>query len=492
MGVLLVGLGGLAAIMGVATDTAKEVLEVNLATEASRNDTSLQTIRGTNGLVAVSQQPNNLASQAPPRYEDRDTATFPIADKYDMYVLDPWFITAGTTLRPDPANGYDRSLFPCYDDRLDVINHGPHEAIANSLTGLWAPTLPRADFDPLTAANTAHVDPVGPPWVDTWAGGTVPETYPLGRRLVRLLPGTRINAAMEQYNATRATNVSIALDPTRELRDAGLSVLGSATLGNRTTTNIRSPQSFISLVDDTGADLVVTTIVVENRRVAPNPNGSFDSPTAAGGQRQRLDPYPVAADGADDGTDPTQTNYRGERLAYVTYAEAPIVDNKGTFTMTCHRSVDPRVRVGGYLLLLRRNYSFITSAPFRTLGKLDYSFVRIESIESEPELDTVAGVYRATVTVSGKDWLFHPIQSYRPGLQGRGPYVGRFFPAFPAIDYSIPSGVQTNAAGDNLGIYDAGTVSASGSNTGHTGTEGDPLYGTEVVILDNVISVVVQ
>jgi hypothetical protein len=410
----------------------------------------------------------------------------PIADT-SLYFVDPWFLTAAETLREDSGatpnhNGYDRTLFPCYDDRLDVLGHGPNEAIRFSpgadssppTTEGWSPVLDFANFP----ANQI----AAPPWVHTWpetataspVAAGVARHYPLGRRIPRIASDGILNAKYHERFATDTNQLRLIIDPAKDSDDPGLAVLRQSRSGQtvRTTTAVRSNLSYVSLVDHrSGGTPTVYTIVYENRQIAIDSTGNFDT-------RHNLAAF-TAVDGINENADASSQNYHDERVGYVTLANDLIRNGEGTFQFAVHRSVDPSVRVGDFMMLLRRRYLFDAAATPRprVMDKLDFSFVKIKSVNSGPSL--VGNQYVVEVTVTGSDWTFHPIQIYIPSLQGNGPYR------------RIGGGV-TQPAGYNPPVYDyTAVVPASGTNNpGHTGTNGDPLYGTQVVLMRNVVDVI--
>ena len=508
MGVLLVGLGGLAAVLGVAGDTAKETIEGNLALAVTANQNAVREIEGSGAaFIETYLQPANDESQVSatnPRFVPRNMLA--PTERQDVFIVDPWFITAADTLRPQTGgrNGYDRSLFPCYDDRLDIVNHGPQEDIEQSPAG-WSPQMPEATFNPLTPANEDTFEPVRPPWSATFAGPTATyanPNYPLGRRLPRLVPGDSVNPRLIADRATRSDRLQVVFDPNRERREVGLAVLRPGTTTDAITLRQRDTRSFITLVERVGSDTRTVSVIFDNREVVINPTGVFDgNPSGTELPLHNLSPFTASADPTDPNIAVANQNYRGERLGYVTFAESIMDNGTGTFTMRSHRSVDPRVEEGDYLMLLRRNYLFDLTAPMlatngdavpRRPGRLLFAFARVEKVDIEPTLVDMNTAFETTVTVSGPDWVFHPAQTYVRNLQGRNPYLARAYPG-SGYNFATPAGVILNPDGTNLGTYDASSVNGDRNvNHGGTGVAGDPLYGTVVVMMDNVISVTAQ
>ncbi|MEO1525446.1 MAG: hypothetical protein AAFX06_08415, partial [Planctomycetota bacterium] len=163
IGVLTIGLLGVAHILPVATNNAANALRKDRAVEEVSNRVArdLAQLQSSFDNVIVAERSllryNGVGGQR--RFTEQSTATFgafiagydpalapapangrPQQPQLpDAFCIDPWFLSATNTLRDDTGadpddnrNGYDRTLFPCFDPRYDPIANSPSAALSLS------------------------------------------------------------------------------------------------------------------------------------------------------------------------------------------------------------------------------------------------------------------------------------------------------------------------------------------------------------------------
>ncbi|MCA9138347.1 MAG: hypothetical protein KDB00_16365, partial [Planctomycetales bacterium] len=166
--VLTIGMLGVASILPVATYNASQALQTDRAVEEISNRTASEIAKLSNEFDEVKVAYNSLNrfrnNPGPPaqpiqglRFDNISTGSFgnyltqyekhrsgaipspPQPFLPDAFCIDPWFLTAASALRDDDTdpltsrNGYDRTMFPCYDPRLDPLNVSPTEHLGNSV-----------------------------------------------------------------------------------------------------------------------------------------------------------------------------------------------------------------------------------------------------------------------------------------------------------------------------------------------------------------------
>ncbi len=467
-GVLLVGLLGLASVLPIAANNALQSLNSDRARENSANQQALINVMGSISVGSqttffTAENRNPVPAGSPViRYPVQPNE--PIANVPDVFCVDPWFLTSADTLRPvdatrsiDPtvANGFDRSLFPCYDDQY-APPLSPSAKLEDSQIGRWSPRTP---FSPGTP---------GPPAI-SFVGGSH------GVRMPRVGLTDITNAKYHEQLVKDQDSLSVILNAEDKSLPPGLFVKRSNSGTDRTTTTINGRYSnmlTIEILDRTGPiRMKVDAITFRDREIAVNPTGDFVSGPNG---RHQLMAY-TASPASDSYIPLDKRTFSDERLGYVITA-LRMNGNDGEFEYMTSEYVDPTVKSGDWLLLLRRNYGYpavMATSPLE-VGSLEHRWTRIESVSKEPVFDGSLGAYRTTVKVKKLDWIFHPIQSFVNGL-GYGPYKGNV----------LPNGFNRTTLYD----YFAVTGDPTSDNIGHTATLGDPMYGTTVVLMKNVVSV---
>lgn len=476
-GVLLIGLLGLASVLPVASNNALQSLNNDRAKQAYQNQAALRSVLGLDNLSQMDSyfrgensqsayelakreyvqwkadyerwQANGGPNQDPPvppptpkprpeQFPIRTVAT--LADLPDAFCIDPWFLTAANTLRDDATpnrNHYDRTLFPCYEDHYP-INASPSD-----------PFVP-----PTPSAGTY-----------AWSFGADPL-----RRLPRVGISNITSAGFHEAMAKDQDTIALVLNPDDKSLFPGIAIKRSpVSRGRRTTSILNGRYSYLMTVRRNGTGNVV---VFRDRQIVINPTSKDYT------QRHPLTPYDALPFATGNIPLPRRT-FSDERVGYVTYVDRIFRGNGGSFTYDLSAYVDPTVDVGDWIMLIRRDYSprnpsaLPVPIPDPVPGELKFAWCRIASVDEAPTLS--GNTYRTKVTVRDVNWSFHPIQDYHQFL-GSGPYPG------------ARSG-QSPPSGWNGRVYDFSAVGSKRTNLGNTGTQGDPLYGTSVVLMKNIVSV---
>ena len=500
IGVLTIGLLGIASILPVATNNASTALRTDRAVEEINNrvaedlaelSSSFETVVVSNnsqatfnGAIVSFLHNQRLGEVSTSRFGtylqqyDRVLAAG-AADQPQMpdaFCIDPWFLSAAGALRDDinpnfynNRNGYDRTLFPCYDPRINPILDPPNEALSNAL---------------------------GP-------GDTKIVDLPRFTRIAFPFNNQALVAAMNaEAEARRSDDFSVNVNEDDSTLGPGLFVQRARNGGPPTFPIPRSQSLAKSTVSSDfssfvlmsrsapGSNVFDAAVVTTLKRNVLNVDGGyFDGnlvpPTAGAIPAHNLRPY--AAWLPDDPANPnsfatedTQL-YDGEMIGYVSAAPRPIAGGGGgEFEFRTNRYVKPAIQAGNWLMLMRREYSLERSQGYPVTarivpGALKFAWYRVTDVMIRPTLVTRSGVdlYETQVTVNGPDWVFHPTQVQMFGNQYAPPYY-RPTAANPALAWTNPP------------FFDVDNLPARGTNpAGYAHFD----YGTTVVLMPSVISV---
>ena len=445
IGVLTVGLLGLASVLPVASNNAAETLQRDKAIEQVSNQVARELARIGDDIDSVMVANNSVRAFQPggfwegERYDavslDSPPANTGLGTPFNVsnptmglttatapsaFCIDPWFLTATTNLRPDTGaspddqrNGYDRTLFPCYDPRFNPAL-SPSVAISNSADWLM-PRFLRVSL-PLTETITAP-------------------SYVASRHYSREEDGLSL------------------LQPKDATRPPGLFVqkAGGTSVPARTTTSGHYSSMVMMSRSAPGSRLFNAAVVVmQDREVLIVPGAGADS--------FNLAPYTALTTDEENIPD-AQKTYLEETVGYVTEAPRPFRNGGGgEFTFQHSAYMSPEVEPGDWLMLIRQEYARMTAPPPPLVPvKTHFSWYQVRSVTQEPSLS--GGVYTTGVSVRGSDWVFHPSQVDFGNLLGHAPpYSPLYKPTSPSVAYDFSA-------------------------------TGDQKYGTTVVLMPSVVSV---
>lgn len=492
-GVLLIGLLGLAAVLPIASNNALRSINNDRAKEAYLNQANLRSVLGLDDLAQMdsyftaenskskfvsetqaykqykklyiqwqndyeawleNQDPNKgPAPPAPPpqprpeRFPIRNAST--VGDLPDAFCIDPWFLTAANTIRDDAPttvdgtgiqlNYYDRTVFPCYDD-----------------------------YYPIDISPSAEISVPRPQAAWSFGADSL-------RRMPRVGISSITSAGFHETSARDRDTIALILNPEDKSMFPGLALLRTppvdpdpnnpdTLLRRRVSSTLDGRYSYLMTVRSNGTGNVV---VFRDRQIVIDPT------TRDYNSKHNLAPY-EALPFASGNIPLNQRTFSDERVGYVTYVDRIFRGNGGSFTFDVSAFVDPSVNVGDWIMLMRRDFSPpVPGDPLPVPGDLKFTWCRIASVDEGPTLS--GSTYRTKITVRDVNWLFHPIQDFHQFL-GSGPYPGG------------QSGAG-NPNGWNGRVYDYSVVGKNRDNPGNTGTAGDPLYGTQVVLMKNIVSV---
>ena len=467
--VLTIGMLGVASILPVATNNASMALQTDRAVEEISNRVAMEVAKLEDNFQEVKVGYNSLAQfnlNTSPRqgqryanvsttqfgnhiaaYETHPSATAasqPLLP--DAFCIDPWFLTAASTLRDDESdpltsrNGYDRTMFPCYDPRLDPLNVSPTDNLGQSVSAGLIKTIDLPRFT----------------------------------RVALTLTGSSLLAANDaEYQARRSDDFSIVV-PDDRTRPPGLFVQRG---GNGVFSPAQNKVSsrFSSMItmarSAPGSNLFNAAVVTMlDRNIVTVPGGYFNGhvASAAAGSIPAHNMRPYTAwlpdDPARPNSFPQDENliYPGEMLGYVAKAPRPISGGGGgEFVFRTNRYVRPSISDGDWLMLMRRDYIRNPGTGAITPSTLKYAWYRVSDVIRPPTVVNIAGTeyYESQVAVRGQDWLFHPIQQQVFSQYGP-PYFGNAIqPTWgtpPAFDFDAMPAQGVNPLGYNH--FDYGTV----------------------------------
>lgn len=486
IGVLTIGMLGVASLLPVATNNASMALKTDRAVEEINNRiaTEIADMAGSFDEVVIANNSDASFTATDLRFNEVSTDSFATTiagyEKHgsavaatqpslpDAFVIDPWFLTAAGTIRADSSNpgternGYDRTMYPCYDPRMHPYNVSPTEAIGNSLGG--GPTFAK------------QVD------------------LPRFTRIGLSFNGTSLLSAMNaETNARRSDDFSIFV-PEDRTRPPGLFVQRSTNNAASLKKNTVSSR-FSSIVtmarSDVGSNVFNAAVVtMQDRKVVTVPGGYFDGaiPRPASGDLPAHDLRPYAAFLPDDPGNPRgfarEENmvFPGEQIGYVSESQRPISGGGGgEFVFRTSRYVKPEISSGDWVMLMRREYTRdpVSATPIIVPTTLKYAWYRVADVVKQPAVVTRAGValYETHIAVDGPDWVFHPIQtafftSFTPPY-----YAPPYFPnsaAAPRPSWGTPPSFVL----DNMPANNTDPVGYNHFD-----------YGTTIVLAPDVVSV---
>ncbi|WDQ16566.1 type IV pilus modification PilV family protein [Rhodopirellula sp. P2] len=461
IGVLMIGLLGIASVLPVATSDAKGALELDESLAKVENQIAVARSRVPDGDATVL-VPNNRQNAANVYASSPMRLVFPnsnsdLGSPYagnpnyaGVVCIDPWFLASAdnrtpTSLMPDDRNGYDRTLFPCYQPQYDPRGL-PNDPIGTTDIGTMyaAPRFARVAID----TNNGFAQPVNLNARETFRQR---DGLPLFQPKDSTLPPGLLVRSAPTPTATHPLARSI-----RQI----------STTSRLSAITLMWPTAVNSHLYD------VSVVVSESRNTLINP--SAVDPL----RRFNLEPYgsTVGVGDAVDQRIASQETYEDEILGRVTRAQLPLSAGGGEFTFQFAGSIRPRVARGDYMLLMRNQAPSTvvdtTSLPSTMAVIPKFGWVKIRDVITGPRLLPTAGVnsgpvFEVTVSVTGTDWVFHPCQiGARPVTASSAP--GPMAPFGRGPDNLPPDGSQPYA-------YEL--------------ADGFDEFATFVVVLPNVISV---
>lgn len=466
IGVLMIGLLGIASILPVAARNANNALLADLSTAAIENQVSNAAARVTEQLTYLDVPNQSLTAFQPP-------LGTPYFNGYG-----PYSGLAPIPLTPPPGpsspNFGHRQVFRGVGSsytRIDLTSLIVKETVRGKYAGIrglnmasltpgppTGPSFIDADFffDPIEAQGISEVLPrpsfcIDPAFLSA-SGNLRNDVAVSGARTVNGYDRTQFPCYDLNYNPQQSPSLQLAsapfpmtprmyrvgmpttaatvpsnvvakvmlserdglplFRPKGELRGAppGLLVRPTgATVGPTTAQRSGRYSTMITLVPtSTGGQTYEASIVVfESRKLTINEVGS--GPAA---EVFNLEPY--TASRWDDPTAAANTRTYGEEvLGIVEYAPAPITGGVGQFTYVHSAACNPEIGINDWVMLCRW-------IPHEGINR--FAWYRVSDVISEPTLDPPAPaapvLYRTAIEVRGGDWLFHPSQVSATGSAG--------------------------------------------------------------------------
>jgi len=475
--VLTIGLLGVASILPVATNNAANAIQIDRAIEEINNRIATdmanvssdftEVIVGNNSLAAFNAPPGNPnfrnAFNIPPSARFKAISTFEFGNhlnQYDLnygvvtpatpyppnqsnlpdaFCIDPWFLSAANTLRDDTGpndtrNGYDRTVFPCYDPRYQPINNSPSAALTSSIALDW--DTPRFTRVAIPFEGSEGV----------------------------------LSAASAQAATRRSDDFSVVV-PDDTTRGPGLFVQrGGNAVGSLTKNTVSSRYSSIVLMSrsEPGSNLFDAAVVTMVDREA------VTVPGGGPGLAHNLSPYAAADPSIENGPPPADNElvYGGEQLGYVTQSDRPFTGGGGgEFIFRTSAFVKPDVGDSDWLMLMRREYTRDPATGIPLPGALRFAWYQVSDVIVQPTIVNLAGVtsWQTQVAVRGPDWVFHPIQ-VQPFTNSYGaPYYGN----------------ATQPSWGNVPAFDYDSMPRNSDPVGFEHQD----FGTLVVLMPDVVSV---
>ena len=465
IGVLMIGLLGIASVLPVATSDAKGALELDESLAKVENQVAMARSRVPDGDATVlvpnnRRNPANVYAPTPLRLvvpggnSDLGSPYSGNPNYTGVVCIDPWFLAAADnrtqgSVPADDRNGYDRTYFPCYHPLYDPRGL-PNDLQSNTNMSLTfaQPRFARVAID----SNNGFSQPVNLNARETFRQR---DGLPLFKPDDTTLPPGLL---------VRSTPTPTPTHPlARSIRQV-------STTSRLSAITLLWPHVVNSHIYD------VSVVVSESRNTLIDPGATNPS------QRFNLLPYPSTLAEGDQLNQrrAAEETYEDEILGIVTYASLPLSAGGGEFTFQFAGSIRPRVERGDYMLLMRNQAPQTVPDTSAIPAGLDvipqFGWVKIRDILVGPTLLPNAGVnggpvFEATVSVTGTDWIFHPCQiGARPVTTNSNP--GPMAP-FGRNGSTPPTNLPPN--GTQPYAFDP--------------ADGFEDFGTFIVLMPNVISV---
>lgn len=412
IGVLMVGILGIAAVLPVGTKNAAGALRTDASTSAIENqvsnamarvggrpETILLPIPSLQGFNTGDAVVSGLATETRPvqpnqRYVSASVGQagnalpsddISIAGPNDApivapaFCIDPAFLAAANNLRNDVGavnsrvlNSYDRTKFPCYD-----FNYNPTIApgLQMNSTTAWpiTPRMLRVSVSP--QLTTAPTDAVARVLLSERDGLPLTKTKDKTQS-----PGLLFNT----FGASGAMDVQ--------------------------KTGAYSSMVTFAPTSATATNYDVSVIVYESRQLTAFNTTSLseDFVLAPFTPAQNSTVWPLKSN-----TNIEPPTYGDEVMGVVTATQGLIENGVGTFQFAQSSRCNPEVKVGQWLMLTRFDVAS---------GINRYAWYRISDIITPPYLDPSGDMYIAKVEVRGQDWLYHPFLTPPVNLPLGGTY----------------------------------------------------------------------
>ncbi|MCG8648376.1 MAG: hypothetical protein MI861_01000 [Pirellulales bacterium] len=453
IGVLLIGIVGLAHVIPIGIHQSADAVTSDKTLIAMENlvgQTILQAESASqSGFVVANRWSTSGVPEGYLPYQPT------VADYRFGICVDPWFLTAGfnrrnTTANPILAstfdastlNGYDRSLFPCYDRGYNPLaspSESLYDSMGNRTTawGSFTQSLWRAPF----LTTPAGVHPHQPRFL---------RVAPAKLRTT-LVPGVNPRSLSERVFASQSAEPSLVTPEEDTTLPAGRRYGGTVAAPVRGSEIGRfSAMSFIVTRENDPHKLRISTAVLKNRIPTINPGvpGTGGFPLSPYTYDRAAAPY-----------------YEGEQLAYVQSVAASTMASfasglGGQVELVMHRAPGqpaPKFRTGQYLMFMRHVYpvrtAFFNSPTNNTFvlptwpgpSRLDFEWFTIADVVGDPATDVereavavtaidpgdisstgspaMRPVWRITLDLRGPAWLFDDSSritsgtfDYTPGL----------------------------------------------------------------------------
>ncbi|MEL6895700.1 MAG: hypothetical protein AAFP90_06340 [Planctomycetota bacterium] len=310
--------------------------------------------------------------------------------------VDPWFLASADNRRAPTTdrNQYDRTRFPCYDPFANPLI----SAASNIRTAPWQ-------------FNTNTAEPVGGPRllrVSLSSGSSRSSVVNNERNVVSSPP----RGVVEQFASAQSQRIPLVrpsddsyLPGARFTSDSG-NLVGRQLINTYTAFALAQPDA------NDNAMTRVTTLVSRSRNVVINEG-------ATGANRFPLSPYTV---------DRNNPLYGDEILTYVSdVAAGGFIDGLGGEVVITVAADAPRtLREGTWVMLMRQPYTMTVNngpnpplavrggGPVTRDGGPQYAFYQISDVAIEPTDATVndpihnvnRACWQARIRLEGPDWLF--------------------------------------------------------------------------------------
>ncbi|MGV3484440.1 MAG: type IV pilus modification PilV family protein [Planctomycetaceae bacterium] len=284
------------------------------------------------------------------------------------FCIDPAFLTAAPNIRTDaggvgtrPINGYDRTRFPCYDLNYNPLN-SPGAQLTVAAGMAMTPRMYRVGL-------TSEFDAATPSNVTSQMLLSERDGLPL----------------MRPKDKTRAPGLFIRRT--------------SGTVGPLDVQRSGNYSSMITIVPTggIGRNYEVSVVVFESRQLTTNVlNLDTDDINFV----SRLTPF-TAGTWPNDGAAAEDRTYGDEVVGLVEASPGMIIGGVGQLTYIHSETCNPTIKPGHWVMLGRW---------IEPEGINRFSWYRVSDVITPPAHDAVAGVYRTSIEVRGPDWLFHPAQ----------------------------------------------------------------------------------
>ncbi|QDV67904.1 hypothetical protein Poly24_16090 [Rosistilla carotiformis] len=361
MGVMLIGLLGIASVIPVAANYARQTLENDIGTVYASHAVALinsSKFLEPKDLVFVNDETPGLGSDYLRNRPRREPGNFPAAGfqvgTTPSFCIDPWFLNHALSYRDTSGsvNGFHAGVFPYYDS-----DYSP--AVSPNATAM--PTGDPNQFPRLWRVFPEII--TGSPALSRRIGGAIQSVFQNDDSLSMEFPDDpTLYPQQIAYTSQVGAASNIAV---RRLAEGHYSWIATVTPSNS--------------VIAAGA-MKLSVVIIRDRVFVPHPSNPLTSTSPLN--------YAVSAD--------AESNATNERLALITGAIGFVGGLGGSVTVEASTDMNDSIKAGQWVMLSQRNFNPSLPAV--------HVWYEVNNVSEPSPSTSFTGGWKRTVSLVGPDW----------------------------------------------------------------------------------------